>query len=132
MENEKINNSNLAGQELNKLDESTPSEGMVNDNKVFKSSAVIGYAQNLKEVEKHRPYTITGTCTYAVHPSFDREKIINQMKMEMLENLKPIIDLFVVEPIIIGKTDLKGVLTVYLTEEQIKRLKENQEREEKE
>jgi 7-keto-8-aminopelargonate synthetase-like enzyme len=105
---------------------------MINDNKVFKASAVVGYAQNLKEVEKHHPYTITGACSYAVHPSVDREKIINQMKMEMLEKLKPLIDLFVVEPVMIGKTNLKGVLTVYLTEEQIRRLKESQEHKEKE
>jgi hypothetical protein len=132
MENKKINNSILAGQELKKLDEPTPLEEMINDSKAFKVSAVVGCTQDLKEVEKHRPYTITGACAYTVHPSFDREKIINQMKMEMLEKLKPLIDLFVVEPIMIGRTNLKGVLTVYLTEEQIKRLRESQENKEKE
>ena len=128
----KINKSILEGQELNKLDNPTPSEDMINDNKVFKATAAAGYAQNLKEVGKYRPYTITGACAYAVHPAFDREKIIDQMKMDMLEKLKPLIDLFVVEPIMIGKTNLKGVLTVYLTEEQIKRLKESKQYEEKE
>jgi hypothetical protein len=132
MENKKTNNSILAGQELNKLDKPMPLEDMVNDNKVFKASAVAGYAQNLKEVGKYRPYTITGACAYAVHPAFDREKIIDQMKTEMLEKLKPLIDLFVVEPIMIGRTNLKGVLTVYLTEEQFKRLKESKQYEEKE
>lgn len=128
----KINKSILEGQELNKLDNPTPFEDMINDNKVFKATAAAGYAQNLKEVGKYRPYTITGACAYAVHPAFDREKIIDQMKMDMLEKLKPLIDLFVVEPIMIGKTNLKGVLTVYLTEEQIKRLKESKQYEEKE
>lgn len=128
----KINKSILEGKELNKLDNPTPFEGMINDNKVFKATAAAGYAQNLKEVGKYRPYTITGACAYAVHPAFDREKIIDQMKMDMLEKLKPLIDLFVVEPIMIGKTNLKGVLTVYLTEEQIKRLKESKQYEEKE
>lgn len=128
----KINKSILEGKELNKLDNPTPFEGMIYDNKVFKATAAAGYAQNLKEVGKYRPYTITGACAYAVHPAFDREKIIDQMKMDMLEKLKPLIDLFVVEPIMIGKTNLKGVLTVYLTEEQIKRLKESKQYEEKE
>lgn len=128
----KINKSILEGQELNKLDNPTHFEDMINDNKVFKATAAAGYAQNLKEVGKYRPYTITGACAYAVHPAFDREKIIDQMKMDMLEKLKPLIDLFVVEPIMIGKTNLKGVLTVYLTEEQIKRLKESKQYEEKE
>lgn len=128
----KINKSILEGKELNKLDNPTHFEDMINDNKVFKATAAAGYAQNLKEVGKYRPYTITGACAYAVHPAFDREKIIDQMKMDMLEKLKPLIDLFVVEPIMIGKTNLKGVLTVYLTEEQIKRLKESKQYEEKE
>lgn len=128
----KINKSDLEGQELNKLDNPTHFEDMINDNKVLKATAAAGYAQNLKEVGKYRPYTITGACAYAVHPAFDREKIINQMKMEMLEKLKPLIDLFIVEPIMIGRTNLKGVLTVYLTEEQIKRLKESKQYEEKE
>ena len=132
METRKINNSTLAGQELNKLDNPTLLEGTAKDNKVFKATTVAGYAQNLKEVGKYRPYTITGACAYAVHPAFDREKIIDQMKMEMLEKLKPLIDLFIVEPIMLGRTNLKGVLTVYLTEEQIKRLKESQEYKEKE
>lgn len=132
MENKKINNSVSAGQELKKLDEPTPLKDMVNDNKVLKASTVVGYSQNLKEAAKYRPYTITGACTYAVHPSFDREKIINEMKMEMLGKLKPLIDLFVVEPIMIGKTNLKGTLTVYLTEEQINRLKESHGYEENE
>lgn len=132
MENKKFNKSDLPELELKKFEGSTLPERMINESKVFKSSVAVGYAQNLKEVEKHIPYTITGTCSYAVHPSCDREKIINQMKMEMLEKLKPLIDLFVVEPIMIGKTNLKGVLTVHLTEEQVKRLRESQENKEKE
>jgi len=128
----KVNNSILAGPELKKLDESTPLNKVANDNKVFKATAVAGYAQNFKKAEKPRPYTITGACAYTAHPSFDREKIIDQMKTEMLEKLKPLIDLLVVEPILIGRTNLRGMLTVYLTEEQIKRLNESQEHEEKE
>lgn len=132
MEKKKINNSILPELELNKLDPSTPSEEMINNDKVFETVTAAGHLSDLNKPEQHQPYTITGACAYAVHPSFDREKIINQMKMEMLEKLKPLIDLFVVEPIMIGKTNLKGVLTVYLTEEQIKRLKESQEYKEKE
>jgi hypothetical protein len=131
MENKKINNSILAGQEIKKLGESTPLKEMVKKDNVFEAATVVGHLSDLNKPEQHQPYTITGVCAYGVHPSFDREEIINQMKMDMLEKLKPLIDLFVVEPIMIGKTKLKGVLTVCLTEEQIKRLKESQEHEEK-
>lgn len=132
MEKKKINNAMFPELEFKQLDPSTPSEEMINKGKVFETATAAGHISDLNKPEQHQAYTITGACAYAVHPSFDREKIINEMKMEMLEQLKPLIDLFVVEPIMIGKTRLKGVLTVYLTEEQIKRLKESQQNKEEE